>query len=103
LLSTERSESAQQPHDEDAVDRVHLLRQLYSADLDSTTIAGWCPTPPSTALGALPECAVTASRAGRSPSARWSFRRFPTWASTAPVSGTTWKAAGRGRCSPLDN
>ncbi len=43
LLHAERSHSEQRTYDDDAVGRVHLLRQLYSAGLNSTTIAALLP------------------------------------------------------------
>ncbi len=43
LLQAERSHSAQRTYDENAVDRVRLLRQLYSAGLNSSTIAALLP------------------------------------------------------------
>jgi len=43
LLVAERSRSLQRTYHDDAVDRVHLLRQLYSAGLSSTTIAALLP------------------------------------------------------------
>lgn len=43
LLSAARSPSAQRSYDDDAVDRVNLLRQLYRAGLNSATIAALMP------------------------------------------------------------
>lgn len=43
LLRAGRTHSAQRTYDDDAVDRVRLLRQLYSAGLNSTTIAALLP------------------------------------------------------------
>lgn len=43
LLTAERSGSGQRHYTEDAVDRVHLIRQLYAAGLSSKTIAELTP------------------------------------------------------------
>lgn len=43
LLNARRSHSAQRVYDEDAVERVRLLRRLYAAGLTSTTIASLLP------------------------------------------------------------
>ncbi len=52
LLHAERSYSGQRNYDEGAVGRVNLLRQLYGAGLNSTTIAALlpCVDAPSTGL-----------------------------------------------------
>ncbi|MFE5842372.1 MerR family transcriptional regulator [Streptomyces niveus] len=43
LLSAERSASGQRHYAETAVDRIHLIRQLYAAGLSSKTIAELTP------------------------------------------------------------
>ncbi|WP_371674080.1 MerR family transcriptional regulator [Streptomyces sp. NBC_00289] len=43
LLTAERSGSGQRHYAEDAVDRIHLIRQLYAAGLSSKTIAELTP------------------------------------------------------------
>lgn len=43
LLRAERSPSAQRTYDQTAVGRVNLLRQLYGAGLNSSTIAALLP------------------------------------------------------------
>ena len=43
LLTAERSGSGQRHYAEDAVERIHLIRQLYAAGLSSKTIAELTP------------------------------------------------------------
>lgn len=43
LLTAERSASGQRHYPETAVDRIHLIRQLYAAGLSSKTIAELTP------------------------------------------------------------
>jgi DNA-binding transcriptional MerR regulator len=43
LLTSERSGSGQRRYTEDAVDRIHLVRQLYAAGLSSRTVAELTP------------------------------------------------------------
>ncbi|MFB0615099.1 MerR family transcriptional regulator [Streptomyces sp. AGS-58] len=43
LLTAERSGSGQRHYAEDAVDRIHLIRQLYAAGLSSKAIAELTP------------------------------------------------------------
>ncbi|MEU1588093.1 MerR family transcriptional regulator [Micromonospora sp. NPDC005710] len=43
LLTAERSGSGQRHYGDDAVDRIHLIRQLYAAGLSSKTVAELTP------------------------------------------------------------
>jgi DNA-binding transcriptional MerR regulator len=62
LLTSRRAQSGQRHYDPDAEDRVHLLRRLYSAGLNSATIASLLPCVDTPSAGVTSESVAVMQR-----------------------------------------